>query len=110
MNEKHFNKLTPAEDERLALLAEECAEVVKAVTKIQRHGYESHNPHDLAAGSNRAQLENEIGNVIAAVRLLTTAGDVRATNIAESTADKLATVRQYLHHNRGLATKSAESR
>lgn len=26
---EHFNKLTPAEDERLAMLAEECAEVKK---------------------------------------------------------------------------------
>ena len=35
---EHFNGLTPAEDERLAMLAEECAEVIKIVSKIQRHG------------------------------------------------------------------------
>lgn len=40
----HFNKLTPAEAERLAMLAEECGEVIQAITKILRHGYDSHHP------------------------------------------------------------------
>jgi len=43
-DEKHFNGLSPAEAERLALLAEECGEVVQAVCKVLRHGYESTNP------------------------------------------------------------------
>ena len=43
---EHFNKLTPAEDERLAMLAEECAEVIQIVSKIQRHGYDSWHPDD----------------------------------------------------------------
>src|SRR5579872_899269 len=37
-------RLTPAQIERLALLAEECGEVMQAVSKILRHGYESRNP------------------------------------------------------------------
>ena len=35
----NFNQLTPAETERLAILAEECGEVIQAVGKILRHGY-----------------------------------------------------------------------
>lgn len=31
---EHFNGLTPAEDERLAMLAEECAEVIKIGRKL----------------------------------------------------------------------------
>lgn len=34
-----FNGLSPAEVERLALLAEECGEVIQTVGKILRHGY-----------------------------------------------------------------------
>jgi hypothetical protein len=34
--EENFNKLTPAETERLAWLIEECGEVVKAGSKILR--------------------------------------------------------------------------
>ena len=40
----HFNKLTPAEAERLAMLAEECGEVIQIVGKILRHGYDSYHP------------------------------------------------------------------
>lgn len=40
----HFNGLTPAQAERLAMLAEECGEVIQIVGKILRHGYDSHHP------------------------------------------------------------------
>ncbi len=43
----HFNRLTPAEAERLAMLAEEAAEVIQIVGKILRHGYASYHPDDL---------------------------------------------------------------
>ena len=52
----HFHGLSPAEAERLYVLAEECAEVVVVVNKILRHGYESYNPHQSDLGSNREQL------------------------------------------------------
>ena len=42
----HFNGLTPAEAERLAMLAEECGEVIQMVGKILRHGYDSYHPAD----------------------------------------------------------------
>lgn len=41
---EHFNGLAPAEAERLAMLAEECAEVIQIVGKILRHGYNSCHP------------------------------------------------------------------
>ena len=55
-----FNsELTPDQAERLFLLAEEAAEVIQAVTKILRHGYESHNPDKPEDGTNRDQLRRE---------------------------------------------------
>ena len=48
---EHFNRLSPAEDERLTVLAEECSEVIQAICKIQRHGYESFNPDELGDGN-----------------------------------------------------------
>lgn len=43
---QHFNGLTPAEAERLALLSEELGEAQQAIGKILRHGYDSSNPVD----------------------------------------------------------------
>lgn len=40
----HFNDLEPGEAERLAILAEEAGELIHAIGKILRYGYESHNP------------------------------------------------------------------
>lgn len=56
---EHFNKLTPAEAERLAMLAEECAEVIQIIGKILRHGYESHHP-ETPDITNRDLLGNEL--------------------------------------------------
>src|SRR6266702_712335 len=68
---RHYNGLTPAEDERLTLLAEECAEVIVAIAKIQRHGYESFDPtieipEDMRPETNRQALTREMGDVRAA--------------------------------------------
>lgn len=61
----HFNGLTPGEAERLAMLAEEAAEVVQLVGKILRHGYESYHPKDPAKTSNRRLLHGELTDMIA---------------------------------------------
>ena len=64
-----FNKLTPAEAERLALLSEECAEVIMAIGKILRHGFESRHPN--GGPTNRQTLERECGDLRHAVLLMT---------------------------------------
>jgi NTP pyrophosphatase (non-canonical NTP hydrolase) len=92
---KFFNDLTPAEFERLALLSEECGEVVQAIGKIFRHGYESNHPD--SCETNRIDLETEIGHVFAALELMTDK-DVSYQAITESKALKLVSVLRYLHH------------
>ena len=62
--------LTEAEAERLAMLAEECAEVIQAVSKILRFGWRDGN-YD-----NRAGLETELTDVRAMMVICTRAGDV----------------------------------
>ena len=66
---EHFNKLSPAEAERLAMLAEECGEIIQVVGKILRHGYESYhpqNPHE----TNRDLLANEVCDLLAVVQMM----------------------------------------
>lgn len=71
----HFNGLTPAEAERLAMLAEECAEVIQVVGKILRHGYGSHHP-DTPHISNREMLRAELIDVETLLRVMESWGDV----------------------------------
>jgi len=65
----HFNQLTPAQAERLAMLAEECAEVIYVIGKILRHGYGSHHP-DRPHVSNRALLRHELTDLRAVMELM----------------------------------------
>lgn len=66
----HFHGLTPAELERLAILAEECAEVIQLVGKIIRHGYESCNPLNTDLRTNRDMLLHELTDVQAAMIMI----------------------------------------
>lgn len=98
-----FNQLTPPEAERLALLAEECAEIIHAVGKILRHGYESTNPDNPDPLSNRNMLTKELGDMIAALWLLLANSDVEQHVVEYYEREKLKRVKQYLHYiHKGL--------
>lgn len=99
---KSFNCLTVAQIERLALLAEEAAEVVKAAMKILRHGYESCHPHE--DETNRESLERECGDLLYAINLIAKAKDLRYSSIEEHQKIKENSVFDYLHHQRKKST------
>lgn len=101
MNE-HFNKLTPAEDERLSYLAEECSEVIKACMKIQRHGYEIYNPDSIIHESNREILERELGDVILALNLMYENKDISEKMIMKKAGHKSPC--KYFHHQESFPT------
>ena len=67
---------TKAEAERLHYLIEECAEVQKCATKVLRHGWESYNPTEFHGPDNRADLLNEIGDVLTAIREMALQKDI----------------------------------
>lgn len=92
-----FNKLTDAQSERLALLLEELGEAQQVIGKILRHGFESFHP-DRPDTTNRLLLEQELGDVRAAVDILIKAGDLNEDMIGYSKDDKLLRVVKYLHH------------
>jgi NTP pyrophosphatase (non-canonical NTP hydrolase) len=98
--DQHFNGLTPAEAELLALLSEECGELVQAIGKTLRHGLDSVNPM-LPPGtsqSNRGWLEKEMGDVRAAMILLCQAGITDMAAVHSLSNVKHASVQQWLHH------------
>lgn len=95
--ENHFNKLTAAELENLALLSEECGEVIQAIGKIVRHGYESKHPE--TGETNREALERECGHVRHSTIRLCESGNLSKNAIHHHADNKAINVIQYLHHN-----------
>lgn len=95
---RDFNGLTEAEAERLAILIEECGEVIQAATKVLRHGYEDYSPFDDTKTPNRRKLEREIGHLLNAVRMSTTAGDTSGAVVDGAHLEKSATIGRWLHH------------
>jgi len=96
-NMEHFNQLTPAEAERLAILAEECGEVIQVVGKILRHGYYSRHPD--GGPTNREMLEIELGDIDCAKALLIQRGDIGTAAIISASYKKIKKMGKYLHHN-----------
>jgi len=94
MNKEIFTiDLTEAQRERLIILAEECAEVIQAVSKVLRHGFHAHYDNGI---SNKVQLEIECGDIRAAMIRLCNANDLNKTFIHESAEYKL-TQDEFLH-------------
>ena len=75
------NGLGAAELERLAFLAEECAEAIQVVAKIVRHGWESRDPTRAGGPTNRQMLETGRGDIRFATARLTDTGDLSAESI-----------------------------
>lgn len=58
----HFNELTPAQAERLAILMEEMGEATQVIGKVLRHGFDSCHPDDPKV-TNRQLLLKELVDV-----------------------------------------------
>lgn len=68
--------ITPAQDERLNWLIEECAEVVQEAVKIKRFGFDSYHPDDPTKETNRSRLQREMTDVMGCFALLVKDGDI----------------------------------
>lgn len=91
----NHNRLTPAQTERLAMLAEECGEVIQIVGKILRHGL--HSAHPDTHASNKALLTLEMTDLMAVMAMVESHGEsyaIETPAIATATARKLS----YSHH------------
>lgn len=95
---EHFNRLTPAESERLDLLTEELGEVIQIIGKIKRHGYENYHPDDPST-TNRQLLEKEMGHIEAAMDIMAAQGDIMRAAVVAHCGSKLRRVGKWLHHN-----------
>ena len=87
--------LLPGQIERLALVAEECGEVLQVIGKVLRHGHESSHPN--GGPTNRELLETELGDLEASIDILVDQ-DLNGKHVRRAMQDKLNRVGRYLHH------------
>lgn len=97
----HDDGLSKAQAERIALLLEECGEVVQVCGKILRHGIDSASPLDQSRTTNRKLLEMELGHVFHAIDRLTVAGDVAMVEVVNASYAKKSNVERWLHNQGG---------
>ena len=77
-------------NEAMNILSEECAEVIQAVSKINRFGMDNYKPGK--PKTNRQHLEEELGDLMAMIDILQEMDVVSYTNIekaAEAKHEKL---------------------
>lgn len=79
--------------EVLAILQEEAAEVIQAVSKVQRFGLLAHHPE--RTKTNKEELEEELGDLLAMIEILTKTGYLDQANIALATQAKADKLKQY---------------
>jgi len=90
------NNLTDAEDERLSFLTGELGETLAEIARIQRFGYASTFPGK--EETNREALERELGDVVHAIVLMMTNGDISPPAISKRIHEKSISCRPYLFH------------
>lgn len=92
----YYNGLDDAEEERLRLLIEECAEVSQAACKVLRFGkYSSYN----GGINNQTSLEHELGDLQLIRTVMQERGDVSQYNIDQRTISKRMKINQFLRFN-----------
>jgi NTP pyrophosphatase (non-canonical NTP hydrolase) len=96
MMAEHFNGLTPAQAEALAVLAEEAGEVIQAIGKSLRHGLDSAHPD--GGADNMARLSIELGDLKAAVNIAATEGLIDVAQVNVAFYEKMRRIVRYLHH------------
>lgn len=85
------------QEERLTLLIEECAEVIKCATKIKRFGFDSNK--DDSGRTNKELLEREIADVLVIIDFMVRREDVNGDNIDKFCEEKEDKLNKYLVHN-----------
>ena len=98
MNKPHFNKLSNAELERLACLAEECGEVIQMVNKTIRHGFDNSHPK-YGNKTCRELLEQEIADLFVIFELMNGNEDFDEDRLYECKMFKKSKINKSLRYN-----------
>lgn len=75
------------ESELLNITLEECAEVVQAISKVFRFGWDSCHPNEPYV-TNKMHLEEEIGDLVCMIRLLEDRGIIDPVEVETAVHNK----------------------
>lgn len=85
--------MKPNEHEILSILQEECAEVIQAVSKVFRFGFDACHPSEFR--NNRQRLEEELGDLQAMIFLLIENGIVSKENLHNAEQQKFTKLEKW---------------
>ena len=80
--------------ETLVITQEECAEVIQAISKILRFGFDSRYP-DEHAPSTKQELEAEVGQLLCMIDLLVEQNIVTALEVGKARQHKREKLKQW---------------
>lgn len=81
------NILNEKQREVLYITQEECAEVTQSISKILRFGFDARYPID--GDSNREKLTEEVGDLVAMIRLLVDFDIINMDDLEQAAEDKI---------------------
>lgn len=87
-------KATTEEKEILNILSEECAEVIQAISKILRFGFDSTHPSDNTY-TNRNHLTEELGDLYCMLNIISQKNIVNVEQVIQYAESKLSKLRKY---------------
>jgi len=103
---KQLGKCTHEEKEILNILLEECSEVIQAISKIFRFGFESCHPEHPFL-TNRVHLTEELGDLHCMINLLSQKGVVNYDEIIRYSEMKLTKLKKYSNINLEVSNGNA---
>ena len=80
-------------EEVMNILSEECAEVIQAVSKINRFGIDNYKPGK--SKTNRQHLEEELGDLLAMVDILIELGVVNESSLQQAEVAKIEKLKKW---------------
>lgn len=87
------DKMNEQIKEVMSILQEECAEVVQAVSKINRFGIDNYKPGK--PKTNREHLEEELGDLLAMICILEKMGVIDQGNLEVATKAKIEKLKKW---------------
>lgn len=85
--------VAPDYTEVLSILQEECAEVIQAVSKVRRFGFYANHPQRTT--TNQEELEEELGDLLAMIELLTKDNFLNQGAVQQHKLNKINKLQQY---------------